>query len=270
MLLPNIHDMALQARFKGSRVTVLTNGTLLTGDAVENFKNIGISAIQIPILSADPSVHDALTTLPGSWEKATRAAKTVVELMPGAAYSVLVITRENAAGIPETLELMKQIGITHVLVNRFNLGGMGLKNKEGLLPDRKLLKQAFQDVETFAAANPQIHFVSGVCTPICVLDPVLFPHIRFTWCSTDFSRRPVAVSYTGDVRFCNHSPHIIGNIYKRPIYDIVSDPETIGRYSSTPDLCRTCDQFPRCNGGCRAASEQVYGTFSVPDPVTEG
>ena len=270
LLLPNIHDLALHARFRGCRVNVLTNGALLTQDAVENFKSIGVSAIQIPILSADPAVHDALTCLHGSWEKATAAASMVVRAIPGAACSVLVITRENAPGITETLELLKTIGISRVMVNRFNLGGMGLKNKSALTLDRDTLKKAFADVESFAASNPGIRFVSGVCTPLCVMDPTPYPHIRFTWCSTDFSRRPVAVSYTGDVRFCNHSPHEIGNIYQRPIGDILTDPVNIARYSAVPENCQDCALFTRCNGGCRAASEQVYGDFSLPDPVIEG
>ena len=269
LLLPNIHDLALHARFKGSRVNVLTNGTLLTQDAIENFKSIGVSALQIPILSADPAVHDALTSLPGSWERATAAASRVVRTMPRAACSVLVITRENAPGIPETLELIKALGISQVMVNRFNLGGMGIQNQSALTLDRASLEKAFADVESFAAANPDIRFVSGVCTPLCVLDPAPYPHIRFTWCSTDFSRRPVAVSYTGDVRFCNHSPHVIGNIYQRPLGEILTDPASTGRYTVVPEHCRDCALFPRCNGGCRAASEQVYGDFGLPDPVVE-
>lgn len=267
LLLPNIHDLALTARFKGCRVTVLTNGTLLTKDAVDNFKHIGVSAIQIPVLSADPAVHDALTGFPGSWGKATAAASLVVHAMPSATCCVLVITRQNAPNIPETLGFIKELGISQVMVNRFNLGGMGLINKSDLALDRDMLKQAFTDVEKFAAANPDIRFVSGVCTPLCVLDPTEFPHIRFTWCSTDFSHRPVAVSYTGDIRFCNHSPHIIGNIYQRHISDILSDPVNTGRYSAVPKHCRDCSLFSRCNGGCRAASEQTYGSFSLPDPI---
>lgn len=269
LLLRNVHDLALWARFKGSRVNVLTNGALLTQDAVENFKHIGVSAIQIPILSANPAVHDGLTSLPSSWEKATSAAALVARTMPAAACSVLVITRENAPDIPETLELIKKLGIRQVMVNRFNLGGMGLKHQSALTLDRETLKKAFADVETFAAANPGMRFVSGVCTPLCAMDPTPYPHIRFTWCSTDFSRRPVAVSYTGEVRFCNHSPHVIGNIYQRPLGDILSDPAVTGRYAAVPDHCRDCTLFSRCNGGCRAASEQVYGRFDRPDPVVE-
>ena len=269
MLLRNVQDLALAARFRGSRVNILTNGTLLTEDILQNMKNIGVGAFQIPVLSADPSVHEYLTGLVGSWQKATGALRRVAEAMPGGAFAVLVITAVNAPGVPETLALIRSLGVRNVMVNRFNIGGMGLRHTEELVLTPQLLRQAFSDVEAFAAAYPDMRFVSGVCTPMCVMDPAPFPHILFTWCSTDFSRRPVTVSYTGDVRFCNHSPHVIGNIYDKPIGDILSDPEVVSHYAVIPDRCSGCKLLSRCNGGCRAASEQVYGTFAEADPLLE-
>ena len=267
MLMRNVHDLALAARFGGARVNVLTNGTLLTRDAITNFISLGIGAIQIPVLSADASVHEYLTQLPLSWAKATGALRNVAEVLPQGAYAVLVVTAVNASGIPDTLQLIYDLGVRHVMVNRFNIGGMGLRHSRELILDRETLKRSFADVEAFAASHLDMHFVSGVCTPICLLDPAPYPHIKFTWCSTDFSRRPVTVNYRGDVRFCNHSPFVMGNIFERPIGDILSDPLTIARYSEIPDRCRDCAMLKRCNGGCRAASEQVYGTFGQADPI---
>ena len=269
MLLRNIHDLALAARFKGCHVNVLTNGTMLTEAALTNFVSLGIGAIQIPILSADPAVHEYLTQLPGSWTRATDALRRVAGVMPKGAYAVLVITAINAPGVPQTLQFIYDLGVRRVMVNRFNIGGMGLKNCKELVMDAAMLKQAFSDVEAFAAANPDMHFVSGVCTPLCMLDVSPYPHIQFSWCSTDFSRRPVAINYKGDVRFCNHSPHIIGNIWERHIGDILTDPETVARYSEVPSRCKDCALLSRCNGGCRAASEQVYGSFAEADPILE-
>ena len=266
-LLRNIFDLALKARLKGSQVNILTNGTLLTGDMLDGLKGIGVGAVQIPLLSADPAIHDYLTGRPGSWQKAVEATRQVAARFDKGAYSVLVVTKVNAPGVTETLNLIRDLGVRGVMVNRFNLGGMGLRNIPELNLDPETLRKAFADVEAFAAAHPQIHFISGVCTPMCLLDPAPYPHILFTWCTTDFNRRPVAVSYTGDVRFCNHSPYVIGNIYDRPLGEILTDPETAARYAAVPDRCRDCALLPRCNGGCRAASEQVYGTFAEADPL---
>ena len=267
LLLRNVHDLALAARFRGCHVNVLTNGTMLTEDALANFMSLGIGAIQIPILSADPAVHEYLTQLPGSWAKATDALRRVAAVLQNGAFAVLVITAVNAPGVPQTLRLIRDLGVRNVMVNRFNIGGMGLRNSKELVLDAKTLKRAFADVEAFGRQYLEMHFVSGVCTPMCVLDPSPFPHIQFTYCSTDFTRRPVTVNYRGDVRFCNHSPFVLGNIWERPIGEILTDPATIERYSGIPERCAACPMLQRCNGGCRAASEQVYGSFDEADPI---
>ena len=270
LLLRNVHDLALTARFRGTRVNVLTNGTLLTPDALENFMSLGIGAIQIPVLSYRPEVHEHLTGLKGSWQKAVDALTRVAERMPTGAFAVLVISKVNAPDVTGTLELLYQKGIRSVMVNRFNMGGMGLLHTQELVLDAPTLKKAFADVEAFAVVHPDMHFVSGVCTPLCFLDTLPYPHIRFTACSTDFTRRPVTVNYRGDVRFCNHSPYVLGNIYERPIGDILTDPENVARYSVLPEQCSRCELLQRCGGGCRAASEQVYGRFDAMDPVLGG
>ena len=267
LLLSNVHDLVLLARFKGCKVNVLTNGTLLTADALDNFRSLGVGVLQIPLLSADASVHDYLTQVPGSWEKALDALRRVGNAGIGAA--VLVITKVNARGVAETLGLIRDCDIKTVMVNRFNIGGNGIRNARELVPDRKTLQDAFATVEDFASVNPDIHFVSGVCTPLCYLDTAPYPHIRFTKCSTDLTGRPVTVNYNGDVRFCNHSPRVLGNIYSRPIGDILADPEVNGRYAGVPEECGNCLLLQRCGGGCRAASEQVHGTFSALDPILD-
>ena len=243
LLLSNVHDLVLQARFKGCKVNILTNGTLLTAEALDNFLSLGVGVIQIPLLSADASIHDYLTSLPGSWEKATAALRRTGHAGIGAA--VLVITQVNASGVTETLSLLAECGIKTVMVNRFNLGGNGIRNARELVPDRKTLQDAFAATEAFAETH----------------------HIRFTKCSTDLTGRPVTVNDHGDVRFCNHSPKVLGNIHSRPIGDILTDPDIKAWYAGVPEECGECALLQRCGGGCRAASEQVHGTFTTLDPI---
>jgi radical SAM protein with 4Fe4S-binding SPASM domain len=267
LLLSNVHDLVLRARFKGCKVNVLTNGTLLTEESLDNFLSLGVSVIQIPLLSTDASVHDSLTCLPGSWEKAVDALQRTGHAGIGAA--VLVITKVNAPDVAETLGLIRDCGIKTVMVNRFNIGGNGIRNIRALVPDRKTLQGAFAATEAFAAANPDMYFVSGVCTPLCFLDTAPYPHIRFSKCSTHLTDRPVTVNYTGDIRFCNHSPRVLGNLHSRPIGDILTDPEINAWYAEVPKECGKCALIQRCGGGCRAASEQVHGTFSALDPILD-
>ncbi len=269
-LLPNVHDLALRCGFAGCRVNVLTNGSLLDDAAITNFKSLGISALQISFLSADPAVHDYLTGVPGSWDKAVSAIDRAIRIL-GADHLaiVLIITALNAGTVAGTLEFLKERGVLHFMVNRFNIGGNGIVNLDELSLSDEGLRAAFATVSKFAVRNPQMRFTSGVCTPFCILNPAEFPGIIFTSCSTDLQQRPVTIAADGNVRFCNHSPFIMGSIYERSIREILEDETLQARYNvaEPPARCIGCKLFSRCKGGCRAASEQVFGTFSEVDPI---
>ena len=269
-LLRNMDDMVLKCRFKGSHVNVLTNGTIISEDDITNLGSMGIANLQVPLLSSDAAVHESLTGLPGSWQKATGTVRNAIRILgPDHVAAVLIVTAVNAPTLAQTLDFYRELGIRTVMVNRFNLGGNGLRNKAELCLSRDGLRAAFKVVSDFAVANRDMRFVSGVCTPMCLMDPHDFPGIMFTSCSTDLAMRPLTVSYRGDVRFCNHSPFVLGNIWERDIKDILEDETIKARYSGVPDKCASCSLFSRCKGGCRAASEQVYGTFSEVDPVLD-
>ena len=266
MLMPRIHDLVLKARFAGANVNVLTNGTLLKDDDIAIFNDLGVAMIQIPILSTDAATHDALTSLSGSWERATTAVRKVAAKRAGWLAPVLILTRQNLATIEPTLELYAELGATNILVNRFNIGGLGIGNARELVMSHAELREAF------ACANAKLQQLnlrahSGVCTPMCVLNPKDYPNITFTHCTTDLRSRPLTVNYRGDVRFCNHSPRVLGNIHDESLDAILERSQSDGYFASRPAECAECTLWERCRGGCRAASEQLYGTFNRVDPV---
>lgn len=268
MLMPKIYDLVLKARFAGANVNILTNGTLLSDDDVAIFDDLGVGLIQIPILSSEATIHDALTTIAGTWERAMRAARRVAARREGWLAPVLILTRQNVATIEPTLELYAELGARTILVNRFNIGGLGIGNATELSLSHSELRSAF------ARANRKLQELglrahSGVCTPMCVLDPKEYTNISFTHCTTELMSRPLTVNYRGEVRFCNHSPRILGNIHEEPLRAILERSQEDGYFASRPAECGECRLWERCRGGCRAASEQLYGTFDRVDPIME-
>lgn len=266
MLMPRIHDLVLKARFAGANVNVLTNGTLLKDDDIAIFNDLGVGMIQIPILSTDAATHDALTSLSGSWERAMTAARKVAAKRAGWLAPVLILTRQNLATIEPTLELYAELGATNILVNRFNIGGLGIGNARELVMSHAELREAFARANAkLQQLNLRAH--SGVCTPMCLLNPKEYPNITFTHCTTDLRSRPLTVNYRGDVRFCNHSPRVLGNMHNESLDAILERSQSDGYFASRPAECAACTLWERCRGGCRAASEQLYGTFDRVDPV---
>ncbi len=268
MLMPRIHDLVLQARFAGAQINLLTNATRLTSDDIAIFRDLGVGRIQIPILGPDAATHDAITQLPGSWERAVAAARQVAAIHPSWLLPVLILSHLNIDHIEPLMALYKEFGVGTVMVNRFNIGGLGIRHAQELNLTNEELRAAFRRVDQEAARHRfRIH--SGVCTPLCVLDPHDYPRIAFTHCNTDLHYRPLTLNYRGEVRFCNHSPRVLGNIHERPFAEILADEGTHRFFETIPTHCKGCNLWERCRGGCRAASEQLYGTFDLPDPILD-
>ena len=266
MLMPRIHDLVLRARMAGSKANILTNGTLLTEHDIAIFDDLGITTLQIPMLSDNGDVHDSITQLRGSWLKATTAARLVAATREGWLTPVLILSRLNYHDIESTMRMYAEMGCRYIMVNRFNIGGLGKLYAKELTLTHEELRDAFRRVDAMAhELGMTIH--SGVCTPMCLLDPKEYPHIMFTNCSTDLSRRPLTVNYRGDVRFCNHSPRVLGNIYDESLRSIIERSASDGYFDNIPENCAGCKLWQRCRGGCRAASEQMYGSFDKIDPV---
>lgn len=269
MLMPRIHDLALKARFTGANVNLLTNGTHLSDDDVAIFSDLGIGAIQIPILSTDPDLHDYTTGLKGSWQRAVGAARKVCAQRDNWLVPVLIMSKLNAHQVEDILRFYRsEFGAVRAMVNRFNIGGLGLRNAAELNLSQRELKELFAKVDR-VAGELGMTIQSGVCTPVCVLDPKDYPNVRFSHCSTDLSQRPLTINYRGEVRFCNHSPRVLGNIHETPLVEIIKISQEDGYFDSVPSRCEGCKLWERCQGGCRAASEQLYGSFDKVDPIIE-
>jgi radical SAM protein with 4Fe4S-binding SPASM domain len=268
LLMQKIADLVFYAHWHKANVSILTNGTLLTSDLLENFTDLGVRRIQIPLLSVNPNTHDALTQLEGSWTQAVEAAKNVMARNPDWFNAVLVLSKQNANEIDDILQFYKRLGVKNVLVNRFNVGGLGRKYQSELNLSHSELRDAFRKIDDFALEN-DMRFYSGVCTPMCVLNPADYRKIAFSFCNKNILLRPITINYKGDVRFCNHSPRVLGNVFEKPLAEILLNEDYDAYFNTTPDYCANCELLIRCGGGCRAASEQVYNTFAKVDPVVE-
>ncbi len=269
LLVPRLFDLILKARFAGSNVHLLTNGTLLTDDTIGYCRDLGVEMIQIPILAPDAELHDSITGLAGSWQRAVAAARKIARWDSRRLIPVFILSALNISHVLPTLELYRDLGVKHIMFNRFNVGGLGIQHWKSLRLTTQQLQDTFAAASRFLVENDMVAN-SGVCSPICILDPKRYPGIRFAYCNTDISHRPITVNYRGDVRYCNHSPRVLGNIHREPLSQILTQATASGYFDSVPDVCAQCSLWSRCRGGCRAASEQLYGRFDLADPILNG
>jgi radical SAM protein with 4Fe4S-binding SPASM domain len=205
-----------------------------------------------------------MTQVPGSWEKSLRSIKEIISLGAKVA-GVIVITKYNIKHIKESVLQLADLRVNYIMLNRFNLGGRGIEKFGNLQLDKPQLNRAFAEANE-VGRSLSIPITSNVCTPLCLVNPENYPHIKFAACSPDIDRKPLTLDILGNLRICNHSPVIMGNIYKEKLSDILSSDYALSWYT-VPDYCSECKIFDKCYGGCRGASEQIGRSLRDVDPV---
>jgi len=258
-------EVVLFCRLQNINVSVITNGNILTKQEYQELLQMGISFFELTLLSHEPIIHDNLTQIRGSWLKANESIKEIISLN-GNVIGVIVITKENYSQIEKTLELFTSLGVESVMLNRFNIGGEGIKHIKEICLTKLELNIAFSKANDYAE-NHKIQLSSNVCTPWCFVNPINYKNIQFVECSNLVSDKPITMDYKGNVRICNHSPIVLGNIFDSELKDILDNDYTKSWDTVIPELCVDCNVFDKCRGGCRGASEQLGLSLSDVDPI---
>jgi len=258
-------ELVLCCRMKGKSVNILSNGTVTSAETYRELIQLGVGFFQFPILSASSELHDHLTGTAGSWTKSVGSVKAVLA-NSGRLAVAFVLTAVNAPSLEPTFRFAFSLGVRSFLLARFNLGGRGIANRGELMLTHEQLKQAFAAADCFAR-DTGASVSANVCVPLCVIDPTLYPRLWIGTCGQDAARRPLTLDSAGNLRMCNHSPVVMGNIFEDGIEGILRTPYVQQWKSVRPVYCASCEKWERCGGGCRAASEQLGLGLEREDPL---
>ncbi len=263
-LAERLEETVLFLRLKGIGVNIITNGNTATKETYHRLNNLGINHFILPLHSALPSQHNEMCSNKNAHAKAVQSIKYLLDIQANV-VPVIVITKINSESIEDTIRLIHQLGIRRIMLNRYNIGGKGIAMQTSILSDNKSLQNCFSTANNLAS-QLKLDISSNVCTPHCVLNPKDYPSISFSHCSDKAERRPITLDNQGNIRFCNHSPEIMGNINTETLYEILNKKST-SWFAEIPDYCKNCEKYPICLGGCRAASIQFYGNYKKVDPI---
>lgn len=257
-------ELVLFARIHHKKVNIISNGNVGKYEDYKKLLSLGVGLFQFPFLSHNKKTHDSLTRIQGSWENSLTSISEV-QLLNGNVVPVIVLTKKNYTDLEETLLFLHGMGLTRIMLNRYNIGGKGIFGND-LALNKIEIESAFFIANKIASEN-QLRISSNVCSPHCYINPSMFPHIAFGNCSPDVTRRPITINIKGDVRLCNHSPIIAGNIFSNTMEEILYSDYSKSWDFKKPDFCNNCELYEKCLGGCRAASEQFGLTLNQVDPI---
>ena len=244
---------------------IITNGALLTAEKVQSLRDA--QNFEVTLFSYRPAVHDSLAGRKNAWSDAIDG---MVNLRNAGRDFVVVFvaTRLNYMDLPKTAELAIALGAYGLMYNRVNLSAHNIRHADRLLPSPGMIRENLDTLEQVSEKYGLSIAVSVVVEP-CVVDVRGYRHIHFGWCPLAGENAYFTIDPSGNVRICNHSPVVLGNIRHGGFAGIYRDHAYVQQFRDTwPVECADCDPDLKqmCRGGCKAASEQCYGTPAHVDP----
>jgi len=102
--------------------TLITNGTLLTGDRAEALVAAGLAALDLSLDSPEPARHDAIRGVPGAWARATEGLHHVQAAARARGRRVAVrvnavVMRDNYADLPRLVEMLHGWGVDAIALS---------------------------------------------------------------------------------------------------------------------------------------------------------
>ncbi len=237
LLYPKLDSLVGLLAGAGQRTILTTNGRLLTRRRVSALTASGLSAIQVPLLAATPSVHDHLSGR-SSWEQAIRALALGLEAGISSA-ATFVATASNVDELPLVAGLLREIGVRHLVVNEMHPEGSA-RGRTELATEPSLLRDALARAKKSAAGGGlQVSFIpageAGRHRPVA-----------------GWGR--LAVTPNAELKLCNQSELTLGSLAElsdraldRLLYGLSTD--VAASYRDRVDRCRCFDRMYGRQGG---------------------
>ncbi|HOX05292.1 MAG TPA: radical SAM protein [Planctomycetota bacterium] len=264
MLRPDIYEIVDFLRSRGITVNLITNGGLLDDAAIARLIPGKISVFELPLLSVERAIHDRMSGKAGAFDRST-SAMAELKLRRQRVVGVFVATKLNLATWRETAELAVALGLDGIMFNRFNPGGEGIRNLAMLQASPAEL-QAALDIAEEMSARYELPISCSIAMPPCLFDTKRYKRLGFGFCAAGTARAYYTLDPLGNVRPCNHTPTVLGNIRETTFEAMASSERMRDFCQARPAFCGGCKLEMECLGGCKAAAEAATGSAWDCDP----
>lgn len=245
-------------------VQVITNGGHVSPRTAGALGEAGVRSVQLTLLSADPEKHDRLKGA-ASFADTTRAALDLRDAGVRV-QACFVATSENWRDLPEVLELCLVLGIDTLSYNRMSPAGGAIQHVRELMPS---VRQVESNLDTAEHLGRRWKIQVTTAMPIlpCLIRIARYRWVKFGFCSVGTPSPNPVVDPLGNVRSCNLSSHIMGNLVQRPWREVMRDPHPRSLAGATPKICRGCAHEASCKGGCKESALATFGAADHPEPL---
>ncbi len=246
-------------RGKPSDIVLISNGLIMSMEYLQLFKycnvHLSMSLPGIETFKWHTGIDNAEGVLYWFQEAQKLGMNTTVNV---------TVTKKNIHELFETLSIGLLNGASSVLINRFLPGGRGLEYMDEMLLDNEELNGMLNITEeVLTLSNRYGH--TGTEIPLCAIQsPEKYKRLSYgTQCAA--AKGFFVIDPAGQVRICNHSPRIVGNIFDDNIISDIAYWKTFAQRQYHPTMCQSCKSIKMCDCGCREVANILYGSPSEKD-----
>lgn len=264
LLYHDLIDLIKFIRGQNIKINLLTNGSLIDEKIAKKLSEFDISIFEIPLVSYRKNIHQKL--------KGTNDFNKVIEGIANIQsfnnriVTVFVATKDNIADLKETVEFGIALGSSGLMFNRIN---PACKKHISLMPTVKQLKESLEFLNNFSKEYNYPISCSIPMQPCLINMKKDYPNLSYGYCPSGNEKSYYTIDSIGNLRICNHTYTILGNILNNSLSEIISDKFVDNFKNVIPNDCLTCKYSLECRGGCKASAQVCFGNISDNDPFFE-
>jgi radical SAM protein with 4Fe4S-binding SPASM domain len=269
------------SRRERPKLSLSTNGTLITREVARRLKDLGFSYVGISIDSVKPEVHDSFRGVKGAFERAVKGLENVVsEGIPAGIRTT--VTRQNINEVEEVLEFAKEAGASRVAFYVLDTIGraIDLINQLPTLEQLKRFADSLIDLAKRYERYLEILVVRANFIGIYIADRIsrsredFLKYLRMLGSQGDCGRKTASIYPDGTVRPCQFVDEvIIGDLRKQSLKEILNPKnEKLRPFLEIHNMLRgeRCGRCPFrriCGGGSRSRALVLRKDFWGDDPL---
>lgn len=277
---PDLFDLARYAVSLGLRTNVTPSSTpLLTTEAIDKFKECGISRMAISVDGADAATHDAFRQVPGSFDRCVMALRHARKIGLDTQFQTTV-TRRNMHQMDRIAELVGEVGskmwsLFFLIVTGRALAGDDLdaaQYEEVFAKMYEISKRVPFDIKTTEAMHYRRYIMQRQKEERHGAEPPAenesAKRVAFRTAGVSDGRGFVFVSHKGEVYPSGFLALSAGNVRRDSLVDVYRNSQlfrVLRDPTQREGKCGACEYVHVC-GGSRSRAFALTGDYLAEDP----